>query len=145
MTTSKHEAYEWALFGAMLWSQDARDGVLPTDFQSAPVQALARELIDIYAGKIKPEAAHWIRDWLRASRINVDTENRSSAALKKIVKQLSALSRARTIANGISNGLARNALGLPNSTQSEIKRLAEELVQTLNDGGDGPTGTGPLD
>lgn len=143
--TSKHEAYEWALFGAMLWSQDARDGVLPTDFQSGPVQSLVRELLDIYAGKVQPQAAHRIRDWLRASNINVESENRTSVALKKVVKQLSALSRARTLTNSIADGLARNTAGLPSIPQAEIKRLAEQLVRAIDDGGDEPPGTGPLD
>lgn len=142
--TSKHEAYEWALFGACLWSADARDGVQPTDFQSGAVQSLARELFGIYDQTIKPEAAHRIREWLRASRINVDSENRSSVALKKVVQQLSAQAQARVLADRIQQGLARDAAGLPSRDQTELRELAERLF-TILDAGDGPPGVRPLD
>ena len=127
--------YEWALFGAMLWSQDARDGVLPTDFLDPAIQPMVRELLDVFAKKIEPAAAVRIKSWLIASKIDISDIATNSSSLKVIVKRLSALAHSMELARAITNGLERNNAGLPIGSELELQQLAERLLERLRDAG----------
>lgn len=117
----------------MLWSQDAREGVLTTDFLDPNVQPLVRELLDVFAKKIEPAAAVRIKTWLINSKIDISAIPTNSAALKVIVKRLSALAHSVALARKISNGLERNNAGLPSGTENELGQLAELLLQRLRE------------
>ena len=131
--SNQRSNYEWALFGAMLWSQDAREGVLSTDFLDPTVQPLVRELLDVFAKKIEPGAAVRIKSWLIASKIDISAIPTNSAALKFIVKRMSALAHSMELSRKISDGLARNNAGLTCSTETELRDLATLLLQRLRD------------
>lgn len=134
--SNQRSQYEWALFGAMLWSQDAREGVLSTDFIDPAVQPLVRELLDVFAKKIEPAAAVRIKSWLIASKIDVSAIPTNSASLKVIVKRLSALAHSMELSRKISDGLARNNAGLPTGTETELRDLATILLKRICDASD---------
>lgn len=133
MSANQRSNYEWALFGAMLWSENAREGVLATDFLDPAIQPLVRELIDVFSKKIEPAAAVKIKSWLLASKIDISNITTNSASLKIIVKRLSALAHSMELSRKISDGLVRNNAGLPCGTESDLRQLATLLLERLRD------------
>ena len=131
--SSQRSQYEWALFGAMLWSSDAREGVSATDFLDPNVQPLVRELLDVFSKKIEPAGAVRIKSWLINSRIDISAITTNSAALKVIVKRLTALAHSASLARKICDGLDRNNAGLPTAIEHELGDLAELLLSRLRE------------